>query len=264
MKPTSPIFFCAIILSGLALFLATIYLNRKPDSFKRKAYIIICTITVISFFLYKYALSADTEYHEIARSTGGFNWWKELPLHLCNINMLLMPLAVYTRKRPLLSFCFFVAPLGAMMALLMPSIGFSGYSVLLPRMLGYYGTHIMIVLESLALYTLGFYEPEYKDIPKTVILMLPISLTVFAINLALIASGACSDPNYFYIMDPEGNAILELFHSMIPLPYLYLLPCYPILFAYMLLATAVVKKLFPVDSRWKSSSADDTISITQV
>ena len=36
------------------------------------------------------------------------------------------------KSRPLLSFCFFLAPLGAMMALAMPGTGFSGYSLLLP------------------------------------------------------------------------------------------------------------------------------------
>ena len=65
--------------------------------------------------------------------------------------MILIPIAVLTNRRPLMSFCFFVGPLGALMALVMPGTGFDGYSILLPRMLGYYGTHFMVITAGFAL-----------------------------------------------------------------------------------------------------------------
>ena len=52
----------------------------------------------------------------------GFNIFNELPLHLCNINLFLIPLGVWKRNRSIMGFSFFVAPLG----LSLIHISFSG------------------------------------------------------------------------------------------------------------------------------------------
>ena len=167
----------------------------------------------------------------------GFNWWGELPLHLCNINMILIPIAVMKDRRSLMSFCFFLGPLGALMALLMPGNGFEGYSILLPRMIGYYGTHFMVIIEALALATFGLYRPRFRDFPGTLLTILVISIAVFCVNLLLRATGLHPKANYFYSVETEGNFLLELFHRWIPIPYLYLMPCYLILCPYMAVVT---------------------------
>ena len=43
--------------------------------------------------------------------------------------MILIPIAVLKKSRPLMCFCFFLGPLGALMALLMPGNGFNGYEL---------------------------------------------------------------------------------------------------------------------------------------
>ena len=45
-----------------------------------------------------------------------------------------------------MGFSFFVAPLGALMALLFPEPLFSGFSLLMPRIFGYYVTHAILVV----------------------------------------------------------------------------------------------------------------------
>ena len=169
---------------------------------------------------------------------GGFNWWGELPFQLCNINMIIIPIAVLKKSRPLMCFGFFLGPLGALMALVMPGNGFDGYSILLPRMLGYYGTHFMIVIEGLALVTFGLLRPRYSDIPKTLLATLPILLIVLAINYILRWTGLHPKSNYMFMMETEGNPLLELFYSWIPVPCLYLLPSFVILSVYMFLVTS--------------------------
>ena len=67
--------------------------------------------------------------------------FNELSLHLCNINLFLTPLGVWKRNRSIMGFSFFVAPLGALMALLFPEPLFSGFSLFLSRIFGYYVTH---------------------------------------------------------------------------------------------------------------------------
>lgn len=233
--------FCAIFALALtALIISSLALRRKSESTRRHVLIIASGLTFIGFIAYKIALSRDAEFDAL---TGGFNWWGELPLQLCNINMLLLPIAVATNKRPLLSFCFFVGALGATMALVMPGIGFEGYSILLPRMLGYYGTHIAIMIEALALVTFGLYQPEMRDLPWTALALLVIALVIFGINRVLRISGLHPNANYFFVEDAEGNPLLKFFHGWIPYPFLYLLPCFGILGAYMAAVMVVFRAI---------------------
>ena len=224
--------FCA------ALVIASLLLRSKSEKVRRAVIVIACLLTTVGFFVYKYFLSIDAEFDAATASTGGFNWWGELPLQLCNINMLLIPIAVLTNKRPLLSFCFFVGPRGALMAICMPGTGFDGYSILLPRMLGYYGTHFMIIIEALSLATFGLYRPKFRDLPGTAATVFLVALAIFGVNLLLRVSGLHPHANYFFSVETEGNFLLEIFYRWIPYPFLYLLPSIVILLAYMSIITA--------------------------
>lgn len=238
MRPTDTLLCTAVLL--LLLAAASVVLNKKSEQTRRRALIIAGIATMVVFAVYKVVLFNDREYDRLTASMGGFNWWGELPLHLCNVNMILIPFAVHYDSRPLKSFCFFVGPLGAMMALLMPGLGFDGYPIWLPRMLFYYGTHFAILLEGLALATLGLYKPRLRDVPMTVITVLLITLAAFGVNLMLRATGLHPKANYFFSVETEGNAILEMFYRLIPVPFLYLLPGTVILVAYMAAVIAVV------------------------
>ena len=163
MTPLNPLFYVISLCFLLLLTAASLAVRRKSDRTRRLVLVIASVVTLIGFFAYKYALSVDRDYDRIMAAMNGFNWWGELPLHLCNINMILIPIAVMKDRRSLMSFCFFLGPLGALMALLMPGNGFEGYSILLPRMIGYYGTHFMVIIEGLALVTFGLYRPRFRD-----------------------------------------------------------------------------------------------------
>ena len=163
MHPFNGVFFACFALFLLLLVLAGVCLRGKSERTKKTVLVTACVLTLLGFFVYKYFLSIDAEFNEATAAMGGFNWWGELPLQLCNINMILIPIAVLTNRRALMSFAFFVGPLGALMALVMPGTGFDGYSILLPRMLGYYGTHFMVIIEALALAVFGLYRPRFRD-----------------------------------------------------------------------------------------------------
>lgn len=114
---------------------------------------------------------------------------------------------------------------------------FDGFSILLPRMLGYYGTHFLIVIEGLAVATFGLYKPKIRDLPKIVLTILIIAFVAFMINMVMRWTGLYPNANYFYTVETEGNFVLELFHSFLPYPFLYVLPCLLILVPYMLVVT---------------------------
>ena len=239
MKTFNPLFFTTFAAFIALLVAASLLVRKRSEKTKKIVLITACVRTFIGFFVYKYFLSIDAEYDKLVIETrGGFTWWAELPLQLCNINMILIPIAVAFDLRPVKSFSFFMAPLGALMALLSPAVGFNGYSIWLPRMLGFYGTHFMIIIEGLALATFGFYRPKFKDFPKTILTIVILLLVITGINLLLIKTGLYERANYFFTMEHEGISILKLFWSWIPVPVLYLLPGAVILLAYMSLVTA--------------------------
>ena len=237
IRPFNGVFLACFALFLLLLILSGLLLRGKSDRTKKTVLVAACVLTFLGFFVYKYFLSIDAEFNEATAAMGGFNWWGELPLQLCNINMMLIPIAVLTNRRALMSFAFFVGPLGALMALVMPGTGFDGYSILLPRMLGYYGTHFMVVIECLAVVTFGFYRPRFRDLPRTVLTIILIALAIFGVNMLLRTTGLHPKANYFFNVETEGNPVLDLFYNLIPYPFLYQLPCTLVLGAYAAVVT---------------------------
>ncbi len=238
MRPFSPLFLTVFAFFLLLLIAASLLLRRKSERTRAFVIAVVCWVTLLGFVAYKYALSVDADYNVITANMGGFNWWGELPLQLCNINLLLIPIAVLTRKRPLLGFCFFVGPIGALMALVLPGNGFNGYSIFLARMLGYFGTHFVVMFAALAIGTFGLYRPRMRDLPLTALTVFLIALVIYGINVLLRHTGLHPKANYFFAVETEGNALLELFWSWIPLPFLYLLPSIVILTVYAGLVTS--------------------------
>lgn len=206
----------AALTIGLSLIL-----KSRSENVKKWTIIGICIANIIFFWVYKYWLSIDAEYLAMM-GYDKINWFNELPLQLCNINMFLIPTALLTKKRGLLGFCFVVAPVAALLAMTFPSLGFAGYSIFLPRNLGFFITHGLIITCAICLATLGFYRPKVRDLPGIALTLFILSSALFGVNHLLRATGLCKEANYFYTVEPEGISILELFWSVIPVQFVYL------------------------------------------
>ncbi len=161
---------------------------------------------------YKLSLSMDAAYIR-AYYPNGFSIFNELPLHLCNINLFLIPLGVWKRNRSIMGFSFFVAPLGALMALLFPEPLFSGFSLLMPRIFGYYVTDAILVVCGLSLATLGFTAPTPR-ISRGSSRPLVFAVGAHLINL-LLRLTLCPEANYFFTYGAEIG-VLKLFWRIIP------------------------------------------------
>ena len=238
LRPFNPVYLCTFAFFIALLVISSILLKNKPEKTRRIVLCTACIITAIGFFVYKYFLSIDLEYDQVAyASMGGFNWWGELPLHMCNVNMLLIPIGVWRKNRSLLSFSFYTGTLGASMALLMPSMGFAGYPIFMPRMIGFWGTHFMVLIEGIAIVSYGLYRPTFKDLPKTVLTVVIVTFCIFLIDVFIRTTGLNPRANYFFAMETEGNPLLNIFHNLVPIPFVYLIPCLLIMVPYMSLIT---------------------------
>ena len=234
-----PFFVIIALTAALGFFL--IFFNRNKDErTRRRVVVILYSLTVLLFFVYKFALSLDKPYSELRvdAGLGAFNFWDELPLNLCNINMILIVIGVLTKSRTILSFNFFFGTLGALFPIFMPVVGFTGYGFFMPRVFGYYVTHLIILLELPLLAGLKLYRPKFRDILPTVGVMAGITALMTGVNFLLRGTGLSEAANYFYTVNPSENPLLELFYKWIPCPGLYVLPCALIAVPYMLIVTA--------------------------
>jgi uncharacterized membrane protein YwaF len=192
--------------------------------------------------LYFNWLSLDAEYLS-TQNIGRFNVLDELPLHLCNVNMLIIPLALLSKRRVLLVFCCLSAPLGAFMALASPVAAFSESSILPPRNIGYYSSHALLIVAGTSLATLKLCRPDFRDLPPATAIMLVMLVATHLVNAVLRLSGASSDANYFFTYGPDGTTALEGLWRFIPIPFVYELPLLPVVVAYALLATVLIKRV---------------------
>lgn len=240
IRPFNHVFFFLFCIFLAILIAATVIMRKKSENKRRWFIALVCFLTIIVFTLYKYAIYLDTDYHLIRADMGGFVIWGELPLHLCNINMLLIPIAVLGKNRILTGYCFFISTFSVVVALIMPGHGFNGYSLLLPRVMGFYVTHFLILISAIFLVSLDLYWPQYSDLIRILFLTAFISLVVFGINMILRGTGLHDKANYFYTVETEGNAVLDFFYGLIPYPFLYMLPGLIVLLGYEFILTVAL------------------------
>ena len=228
------VFIGLLLFFALLTFLIWYFFRDKSEKFRKHLIIYFSVFNIVFFFVYKIFLSIDREYLAISNITS-FNWWNELPLQLCNINMFIIPLSLILNKKFLMGFAFFIAPLGAFMAFLFPETAFSGYSLLLMRNIGFYFTHGFIIVLAISLCTLGFFKPSFRLIPSICATLVFLAVIMHGVNMLLRAT-VCSYTNYFYTF-PVDISLLSLFYQLISIPLLYLLPGLVILGIYAGLIT---------------------------
>ena len=241
IEPFNVNFFIMLGVTALFCFLFILAFRKTSERTRRAAVAVLYGLTIIFFFVYKIWLGIDPEYSDL-RVEGGlaaFNFWDELPLNLCNINMILIFIGVLTNSRLILGLNFFIGSLGALFPILMPIVGFHGYSFFFPRMLGYYITHLVILCETPILAGLNLFRPKFRDVLPTFGFFFILTAFTTGINYLFRFIGVSDSANYFYTMNPAGNPILELLYKYIPIPGVYVLPVGLVVLPYMFLVTAL-------------------------
>ena len=233
IRPFNSVFFMLMALVAAGTVALSFGFRKKSEKARTILMVSLCAATVVIFFIYKGFLSVDEEFL-VASGIDKFNWWDELPLQLCNINMFLIAIGALTKNKYLLGFSFYTAPLGAFMALATPEPTFIGYPLFMPRILGFYVTHMMIVMLGILIVTLGFYKPSFKSLPGIIAVFLMVAACIHVVNFIL-RKTVCPFADYFFTFNPKGVSILELFWKWIPCPFLYLLPGLGILAVYMVI-----------------------------
>ncbi len=133
-----------------------------------------------------------------------FRLQRQLPLHLCSVNVILTTLFAITMNERIFDFVYTYSMLGAFFALMIPDTDGGRYPRLSYRSLEYYFSHTTLIF--LPLYTRMFLNVGYfkANTLYTMGMFVAFSAINYFINSKLNA-------NYFFIMHaPNGSPVVKL------------------------------------------------------
>ncbi|MBE6595460.1 MAG: hypothetical protein E7644_06645 [Ruminococcaceae bacterium] len=164
-----------------------------------------------------------------------------LPFRLCSLNALVLPYAVFSRSKAANNLLLLWA-LGAVFALVVNTAQ-AEYEILSATFAFYYFPHVLELGIPILMFTLGLVKKDPRCIVSTLLITLASYTLIHFINLgvnAYAAANQCLDwagnvitVNYMYSLQPE-NPLLDLFWSIIPHPYFYMLLALPVAAVYLL------------------------------
>lgn len=172
-----------------------------------------------------------------------------LPLHLCSLTAMVLPFAVFTRSK-VLGNLLLLWSLGAVMALVVNTAQ-ANFELCSATFAFYYFPHLLEFGIPILLIALGLVEKDVKCIGSTLLItvgaLIPIHFTNVLLNTYCAAhqllnpAGELIQVNYMYTIQP-ANPLLDLFWSLIPHPFWYLMPVVVIVLVY--LAAVYCKEIF--------------------
>lgn len=232
--PFNYVYFLCILVSAIITVVISLIFRKKEEKIRKIALLSCCGFNALLFLVYKIVLASEPE--TLVAHGYQFIIWEELPLHLCNISIFLVPIGLLINNKKLLAYGFYIAPLGAFLAVCSPSPEFIGESIFEMYNIGFYFTHLNIVIIGVLLVTLGFFKPSFKELLFLNIYAVCIACVICLFNI-VVGSLTGADVNYFYTLHDNGISLLKLFWSIIPVPFLYLIFAIPILNVYCLIVT---------------------------
>jgi uncharacterized membrane protein YwaF len=157
-----------------------------------------------------------------------------LPLHLCSLTAIALPIAVFSRSRVLCNLLLLWS-LGAVMALVVNTAQ-ADYELLSWTFFFYYFPHTMQSVIPLLMFRLGLVRKDVRCIPSTlgitVVVYTAVHLCNMLINRHMVLLGSPIRVNYMYSVAPE-NPVLQLFWHMNPHPYWSIFLALPLIAGYL-------------------------------
>lgn len=177
-----------------------------------------------------------------------------LPLHLCSLNALLIPIAVLTKNK-VLSHLTLVWSLGAALVLVV-NTGQAHYEMFSEAFWVFYICHTVDVTVPSLLFLSGLVKFNVKKAPAvigtTMAAYTGVHFTNLAINKYLLESASVVSAysrarkipqvNYMYSLGDEGNAVFALFRRIIPLDYWHMYLIAPIIAAFLFTVHFIIKQ----------------------
>lgn len=168
-----------------------------------------------------------------------------LPLHLCSLNALVLPFAVFKRSKTLGNLLLLWS-LGALAAVVVNTAQ-ADFEVFSATFCFYFFPHVLEFGIPILLFKLGIVEKDEKCIGTTLLITVLTYTGIHFINIAintwcsaneiLNAAGELVQVNYMYSLTPE-IPLMQAFYDLIPYSYWYLYCVIPIVAVYLVVVYA--------------------------
>lgn len=214
-----------LIIVGLYFFL-----KNKSDKFKINVLFSLSLIGIVAIIYNLLKWHSPLEY---------------LPLHLCSLNALILPIAVKTKNK-ILNNLLLLWSLGALFALVV-NYEQGNFEILSWTFVLYYFPHTFYLGIPILMFKLKLVKKDYKCILSTLLITFVAYTLIHFANLLInhIAEvynivdwrGNIIKVNYMFSVAPV-NPMLDFFWKIVPHQYWYMLLVLPIVFLYLLLIYA--------------------------
>lgn len=158
-----------------------------------------------------------------------------LPLHLCSLNALLLPIVVFTRNKTMANLLLLWS-LGALVALIL-NYDMAAATLFDAPFCFYYFPHVLEFGIPILLFKLDLVKKDIRCIGSTIVITMVAYTLIHLVNVVLnnhyAAIGSETVANYMFSMLPS-NPLLALFYSLIPYEYWYMYMVIPVVAVYLL------------------------------
>lgn len=163
-----------------------------------------------------------------------------LPFHLCSLNAMVLPVAVFTKNKVLNNLLLLWA-IGAFCALVINSAQ-AGFEIFSWTFVFYYFPHVLELGIPILMFALGLVKKDLRCIISTLGITIGSYTIIHFINVLLNSyiaknnlldwAGNLIEVNYMYSIRPE-NPVLQLFYNLIPHSYWYMYLAFVVIAIYL-------------------------------
>ena len=181
-----------VIMTALAIFFGL--RNKNKEYSKKNTVLIIAAILIDAFEIFKIVLFC-------VRGADPMGWLYELPLFLCSIQLITIPLAAFSKgkiKESSLDFVFIFGILGAVLGTYFAGQNYGCYPVLSFDNVVSGITHSISGFSSLYIAISGMHSMKKKNIFITFSILFAFCISAYIANILL-------DYNYMFLMRGDGT-----------------------------------------------------------
>lgn len=150
------------------------------------------------------------------KSVGQFSFGYVLPLHLCSLMCIIMPVTVFTKNNLLMEYSFAMGIAPSLMTLFTPDVYYyPTFSFIYMETMLVHG--IICFIPIFFIFGLGF-RPNIRNLPKTIAILFGLVVMIIPVN-------HITDGNYFFLRYPATGSIMEYFSNIVGSPG-YLIPVF--------------------------------------
>ena len=176
--------------------------KNKEDTVKNKV-LIWAAFLIDGFELFKIAFN-------LGASDDGNSWKRDLPLFLCSIQLIVIPLAAFSKgklREASLDFVFIFGILGAVLGTVGAAQNYNAYPVLsFPNVVSGI-THSISGFASLYIVISGMASMKMKNLPLVLLILTGFCIAAYVANVTL-------DYNYMFLMNHDGTPY-QIFYDLV-------------------------------------------------